>query len=326
MDKMLIVRLGEQNVFNRQICKILREKYSNTIEDYINEDILMLPEVEVERFVNKYEIVVIYNGYRPNQKKLLSIIRKLNKKIIFHESGHLPQSYPSDPSKYLLNIHIDYQGLYGESSLCGDLGWVSDDYIKEFKDFTKNSFYKQFLESRAKEEYILCPLQLDWDSSLISSNLTNLHLIAYVCSRYRNEKILFKCHPRHDKAEVDQIKKIIRMYSRTNKNVDILDNDTQNNSRPSSEKNTFLSLALNAKAVLGLNSTALLDSLCIGKRTIAIAPCPLKFHISKNKDFYSSREKDALLAGYFKSRYLYSSYPEALDRLKILFSRAGWDF
>lgn len=154
---MLSVALGDQKTHHRQFTKILKNYYLNETQDHINEDIKYLPEIEIKKFISKYDLFVIYNGYRNSQKKLTKLIRATGKKIIFHESGHLPQAYLMD-GKYKLNIHIDYKGLYGDSSLCDDLSWVKDEYVQEYKNFIENSFYKKYIEANKKKNifFLLC--------------------------------------------------------------------------------------------------------------------------------------------------------------------------
>lgn len=173
-------------------------------------------------------------------------------------------------------------------------------------------------------------MQLDWDSSLQYCGLTNIDLIRYVCDNYQKEKILFKCHPRHQDKELIEIKKIINIYSKKDQKIEIFDDNYIGKNKkdgPRAElKNDFLDLCLNAKAVVGLNSTSLIDALCLNKRVIAIAPCPIKSHTLLQKKFLQGEYKDIFLTAYFKSRYLCSSKEEAADRLEILFKRAGWNF
>ena len=319
MKKMLIITLNDMSCYSRKFCNVLRDEYKyicSMEEDYINENILHLPEEEIIRFIKKYELIIVYNGYRNCQLPLIKIIKKLNKKIIFHESGYIPQTEISENNKKKLTLHLDSKGLYAQSSLCGNLNWIKDSWVKDFKNYINNSnYYRNYINCVKKEKYVLCPLQLDWDASITSTTkLTAFDLIEKVARTYRYNKIIFKGHPRYTEKENDQIKKVIEMFKTENKNITYIFD----------KKIEFLDLAKDAESIIGLNSTALIDALCINKKILPLSPCPARYHLEKNNLNKNENIQNKLLAGYYKTRYIYDDLDGARDVLQIVMKKAGW--
>lgn len=317
--KMLIVTLNDMSCYSRKFCNILREEYEYACdfhEDYINENILHLPKKEIIRYLKKYDLIVMYNGYRNCQLPLTKILRSLNKRIIFHESGYLPQSERFENNKMKLTLHLDFKGLYAESSLCGNLEWIEKSWINDFRDYINNSnFYKEYINCKKEEKYILCPLQLDWDASITSTTKMNaIDLIERMSRTFRYNKIIFKGHPRYTEQENDQIERCIDMFRTENKNISYI-----------SDKNiSFLDLAKDAESVIGFNSTCLIDALCINKKILPLVPCPARYHLINNNLNDNEETKNRLLTAYYKTRYIYDDLNGARDILKLIFSRAKW--
>lgn len=252
---------------------------------------------QIKEFISSYDLLIINNGYRPQQGNFVNVAKSLSKKTIFTELGHLPQKG---------YIHLDYNGLYHEDSLCfDDLNWINESDVKLAKQYLSKSIYGSFLENQ-EENYILCPFQLDFDSSLVKSKLKNTDLINFVINKYSNEKIIFKMHPRH--SENDK-KNILSKY----KDIEIAENQS------------FLELAKNAKKIVGMSSTCLVESLAINKDVEAIAECPIYF-AAKNNKIQEKEFRDKLVTAYILSQYKYDNIDEAKKCVDLLIKRAKYRF
>lgn len=283
-------------IYERAAAKILRNDYNYKCEqeldcksdDYFKE----FSNEEFENFISQYDLIFINNGYRRPQKRFTDIIRRLNKKTIFTELGHLPQGG---------SIHLDYKGLYHESSISLDLNWVTEEDIIDTKLKLQKSQYFNFLNNQ-KNNYILCVLQMDFDSSLIGSNLKNSDLIKYCLNKYFNEKIIFKFHPRHRDSDKERIFNAF-------KSEKLIFED----------KIPFLFLAKNAKKIVGMSSTCLVEGLAINKEVEAIAECPIYYH-QKNNTF----DKDKILTAYFLHQYKHTDYKDAKRCLDLIIRRSNY--
>lgn len=293
---MLLFNLMEDSLNKRMFCKVLIKKYGfnfNEIDDLKDESFFkVLSEESFKDFIYKYDLIVIENGYRKCQRKYTDIIKKLNKKTLFTEIGHLPQNG---------TIHIDYKGMYHDSSICENLDWVSEEDILSAQLHFKQSIYSQFMKNQ-KMNYILCVLQMDWDASLFKTGLKNIDLINYCLEKYENEKIIFKFHPRH----TDQEKQKIKLHF-LSKNLSF------------DETTPLLFLAKNAKKIVGMSSTSLVEGLAINKEVEAIAECPIYYH-QKNNTF----DRDKILTAYFLHQYDHSNYKAAEKCLDFVLNRANY--
>ena len=260
MKKMFLLNLMEGSLYERLFCKFLREKYNYDCvkeKDSKNEDFFVTYSDEnFKDFINQYDLIVINNGYRIRQTGLVKSIRELNKKILFTEVGHLPQRG---------KVHIDYKGMYHESSICENLDWVNEEEMLKTEFFLKKSIYSKFINNQ-KQSYILVVLQMDWDASLYKSRFNNEFLINYCLAKYHDKKIIFKFHPRHKEKD----KNII--YEKF-KNHKLIFND----------KTPFLFLCKNSEKVVGMSSTSLIEALALNKPVEAISECPIFFHNMENK-------------------------------------------
>lgn len=298
---MFVYNLMNMSVLRRLEISIMTNIYNFSFEkenDLKNESFFKdLTDKEIEDFAIKYDLFVINNGYREAQGNLVKIVKSLGKKTIFTELGHLPQKG---------NIHLDYNGLYHEDSLCfDDLNWITDEQIKFAKNYISKSIYGAFLNNQ-KEDYILCPLQVDFDSSLLKSKLKNINLIDFALKKYSNDRIIFKTHPRH--SENDK-KNILSKY----KDIEIIENQS------------FLELAKNAKKIVGMSSTCLVEALAIDKEVEAIAECPIYFAI-KNKKIQEKSFRDKFITAYVLSQYKHDNLDDAKRCLNLLIKRANYKF
>lgn len=301
MKKMFVYNLMDMSVLRRLEISIMINFYNfsfNKDKDFKNELFFKgFTDDQIKEFISSYDLLIINNGYRPAQGNFVNVAKSLNKKTIFTELGHLPQKG---------YIHLDYNGLYHEDSLCfDDLSWINEDDVKLAKQYLSKSIYAGFLENQ-EENYILCPFQLDFDSSLVKSKLKNTDLINFVIKKYSNEKIIFKMHPRH--SENDK-KNILSKY----KDIEI------------GESQSFLELAKNAKKIVGMSSTCLVESLAINKDVEAIAECPIYF-AAKNNKIQEKYFRDKLTTAYVLSQYRHDNIEEAKKCVDLLIKRAKYTF
>jgi len=305
MKRMFIYTLMDMfGVYDRKICKILREDFGYICEkerDIKNENFFKeLSDEIIFEFIDQYDLIFINNGYRPYQRRFMDLARLKNKKIIYSELGHLPQSG---------SIHIDYKGLFYESSLgFDDFEWIKEDDIEYAKRYIENSIYSKYLKDH-KELYVLCPLQMDWDSSLQGSSLRNKDLISIALARHPNEKIIFKFHPRHQQKDYDYIKNQINL---SNENISL------------DKTSSFLDLAVNAKYIIGLSSTCLVESMAIGKSVEALSPCPI-YHQNKNGNLNKDSFREKMIAAYLKSQYRVNDPMGGKNCLDLLIKRSNME-
>lgn len=296
MKKMFLLNLMEGSLYERLFCRILREKYEyNCIktQDSQNENYFKnLSDNDFKDFISQYDLIVINNGYRPLQTRLVKLIRELNKKTFFTEIGHLPQRG---------NVHIDYKGMYHESSICENLDWVNDEEMLKTEFFLKKSIYSKFTNNQ-KQSYILVVLQMDWDASLTKSGFNNEFLINYCLSKYYDKKIIFKFHPRH-----------------TEKDKNIIHEKFKNQKLIFDDKTPFLFLCKNSEKVVGMSSTALIEALALNKAVEAISECPIFFHNMENKI-----EQMKILTAYRLHQYHHNDLKDSKRCLDFIIKRSKY--
>lgn len=296
MKRMFIFNMFNYKIYERFAAKILRDDYNYKCEQDIDckSDVFFkkFSDEELEDFISKYDLIFINNGYRLQQKKITDIIKRLKKNTIFTELGHLPQAR---------SIHLDYKGLYHESSISLDLDWITEQQIIDTKLKLQKSHYFNFL-SNQQNNYILCVLQMDFDSSLIGSKMKNIDLIKYCLNKYSNEKIIFKFHPRHTYHDKEKIFNIFKSEKLSFE-----------------DRIPFLFLAKNSKKIVGMSSTCLIEGLAINKEVEAIAECPIYNH-QKNNTF----DKDKILTAYFLHQYEYTDYKDAKRCLDLVMKRSKY--
>jgi len=190
------------------------------------------------------DIIFIWNGQDPGCDWIKSVCKAHNIKYLYAELGLLPQKN---------NWHIDPNGIIGKSSLCKELSWVDDEMIRKYEQYKETYIRKNKLYYNPGE-YILIPLQLEFDSAfyLYSGYARISDFIADMESKY--DKIIISPHP---------VRKDIRLYPKKAKII----RDTPT-----------IKLALKSKQVIGLTSTILYETSMLGIPTEAIGDCPMKYH------------------------------------------------
>lgn len=200
--------------------------------------------------------VFLYNGSRPESKPYVEAANHLNKTVSYYEGGILPARG---------HEYVDRNGILGNSSLCKDISWVTDEMLEE--TIRWRSWYKKELDINERlieklnsyKDYVFCPMQCFWDANFnpefnwspFTGKKAMNEFIDFVQNKYPNDTIIFRCHP----ADMGRFEE----YSRSIKNGNSLipgfwDNDFRKTERD------LIKQFIGAKQVVGINSTCLLQS------------------------------------------------------------------
>lgn len=233
------------------LCKIFGGKY------HVCPKIWMSNQLNIYRDIANCDIVIIWNSLEPCTYWIKEICHKLNKQYLFLEYGFIPQKDM---------FHLDTKGIIKESSLNNNLDWLTDDMVQKSENYI-SQFFSHKNWKNLGEEYILCPLQLPWDTSIyLCSPYKNMNeFIINVIELYPEEQIVVTPHPKLRKEDV--LSKDIL----ANPNI-ILD-----------LKNSTMHLAQKAKEIVGITSTVLYETLAFGKKTSALGQCPISTHQGNRK-------------------------------------------
>jgi hypothetical protein len=250
------------------------------------------------------QVLLIWNGYRLNGTDVTDLAKRMGLKIIYSEVGYLPQAG---------NVSIDDKGLFCNSSINSSIDWITDDHVKACKEhISQDKFYKEWVDCKKKEEYILCVGQMEWDAQVTHcGNMTNFALIEN-CVPYREKysiPIKFRPHPRMMENE-----KAIRILKEKTKQLDIEFLESDN--KGCNIKSKLLFQAKDAKVVVGMNSTSLIDAMAINKPAIALIDCPLKTHINDKGKTFDEQSRYKLLAAFNEQQYFYTDKQKCLKLLR----------
>lgn len=212
---------------------------------------------EIYNDIDNCDVVIIWNSLEPCTYWVKDICHQLNKPYLFIEYGFIPQKDM---------FHLDTHGIIKQSSLNYSLDWLNSEMELESEDYIQK-FLSHKKWSNKGSEFILCPLQLPWDTSIyLCSKYKNMsEFILDVLSLYNNDKIIVTPHPklrRHD---------VISQELLSNNNITLDMN------------NSTMHLAQYAKEVVGITSTVLYECLALGKKTRALGECPIKTHNGDRK-------------------------------------------
>jgi hypothetical protein len=179
----------------------------------------------------KPDCLIVFNGYAKETTAVVGFLRG-RYKTFFVERGWLPQRG---------TVYIDALGLGGRSSIsCTDLSIPTApmSVIKETIGALRETTYKTSGHPDLGD-YILVPLQLDHDTSIVldSPYFKSMHsLVAFLSRKFFNQKVVVRPHP-------------LCMDIRLPSSVIV-----------ERERRT-IDLAKTAKAIIGINSTVLIESL-----------------------------------------------------------------
>jgi len=203
-------------------------------------DLAWLPS----RSIDDCDFIIVWNGSFGFQRDNISIIKsRIGARLLFAECGWFPGAPISFSGK---TMYLDRKGINAES---------------EIRDFRPGPISEQRTEALYKclqacgpyerstekpENFTFVPLQVDSDTNIVSnSRFSNMQEFVHFCEYYINGPIVFKKHPRRRGDELQARRSVI-----------VSDVDTT-------------SLVRNARQVVGINSTVLLESLAIGKKVAA---------------------------------------------------------
>lgn len=215
--------------------------------------------------------LIIFNGYASESVAATTYLRS-KYKTYFVERAWLPQG---------CNVYVDSVGLGGRSSLASqDLGVTQEQDLVEATKTHLKTIYKP--ESNPNiGDYVLVPLQLEKDTSILydSPNFkTMLSLIEFVKMFFKDHQIVVKPHPYNKDVHYNGVK-IVKDIS----------------------MNT---LAFYSRAVVGINSTSLIESLVHEKPVLSLG----RGVLSSSGVFLSGTEA-------LKNPRLLLSYTPKKDRL-----------
>jgi hypothetical protein len=202
---------------------------------------------------SRYRKVIIPNGLWPKVKSATDAIA-LDKRV-YCEIGFFPQAR---------NVYFDSQGVHGHSSIRhADLSKLTDDVTARVAAFRDNYAGRNYvrvkwdsveLDGNITDEsaqvygknFVFVPLQLERDTAFeLCPFRNNQEIVEYVEQALPGEKIIFKVHP----LDVDS------EYHVSAKNLLL----------PASNRD-LKSLIVQSKAVVGSNSTVILEALMLRKK------------------------------------------------------------
>jgi hypothetical protein len=240
-----------------ELCQKLNGKY------HICPKLWLGNQQDIYNDIAHADMIIIWNSLEPCTHWIKDICHQLNKKYLYLEYGFVPQKDM---------FHLDTHGIIKQSSLNSNLDWLTESMSIESEVYI-NEFFKNKHWSNKGSEYILCPLQLPWDTSIyLCSKYKNMNEFLYdIINMYPNEKIVVTPHPKLRKSDTLST---IKSYQLS---TDITNHITLDN------KNSTMFLAQRAKEVVGITSTVLYETIALGKKTIALGECPIRQHNGDRK-------------------------------------------
>lgn len=170
--------------------------------------------------------ILFHNGIHPMYKNILDRVKKAypNIPIVYSELGWLPQKD---------HIYFDIEGTNGSSKISK----------QSFEEFCEEK-YPTISNENIEGSHILIVTQLENDTNLLVNSKrfkTMINFVRYVISELPNEKFIIKTHP------LDEDKDRFNIFN--NETVKVV------------HEGDLESLIKASKAVIGINSTVLLEAL-----------------------------------------------------------------
>lgn len=217
-----------------------------------------------KRWLSEYEHVFIYNGSNNHFLPIREGAEELGISRTYFDPGGLPSSSA---------IFVDREGILADSSLCRDISWVSDEHVEKLHRWKESYYGNEILEvaydlkSKHPKDCVFCPLQWPNDANVsvkrnwspFSGEDSMCCMIKYVQKLWNKEICIFKCHPR----DIDNIDRYRKLMSKGN----IILGDEK---KSFDNKKMIAYLIAGARAVIGINSSVLLESLVLEVPTIAL--------------------------------------------------------
>ena len=193
----------------------------------------------------KARFVLIWNGWQFYQPIVRNFCRRRGIPHAFVEFGMLPQAK---------TYTVDRTGFCGESMLCGDLNWVSDDDMKELAD--RRTILRTEHPPR-DDGYVLCCLQLSYDTQIVSHSdwFDMQEVVDHTVEANPDRNVLVRRHPKSRKAP-----DISRWGGRVS-----LDDPSQ----------PLMGTVAGASKVVAVSSTCLYEAAAYGVDVEPLSPHPL---------------------------------------------------
>lgn len=208
--------------------------------------------------------VLVFNGSHP-QRYAATRLFETKWPVIYAENGWLPQAD---------NIYLDPEGVNSRSSIFKNpyLPRRSPEFISEVKSTVaelKKLFVPNPLADEMPKDYILVPLQLEQDTSIVQDSpyfKSMRSFVQYILWHFCDHPIVIKPHPKdHTEWKFD--------------NVLVAD-----------KKISMNDLVPGAKLVVGINSTSLIEALVHYKPVAALGR-----NVASNKGVYVAECHDMFL-------------------------------
>lgn len=198
---------------------------------------------KVPQSIDQYDQIVIWNGEQKQDKQLAQMAKAAGIPVTYLEVGYFSQQD---------HCMITPRGSVG-GALLSEVDTL--DPITENEEEGLQEFFQQYARGQAPTDgdSVLVPLQLEQDYSIrnYSTFKTMQQLAGAVERQYPTDKIVYRPHP---KARGKQIQ--------TRHSVKLTPSIWQQ--------------VLNAKEVVGINSTLLYEAALAGKKVTALGDCPLR--------------------------------------------------
>lgn len=228
----------------REICDKLGGKF------HVAPKIWRGNQKEIYKDISNADLVLLWSELEPCTAWVKNLSEHLGIPHLYLERGFVPQAG---------HYSLDTKGNIKNSSLNDSLGWMTSS-MKRYSEQYCNDFFVKKNWSNISEEYILCPLQLEWDTSVyLCSKYDNMdQFLLDVIEKFPNEKIIVTPHPLYRNYELKSgfVKDRIKME----------------------RKKSTMEMAQRAKIVVGITSTVLYEALAMGKKVMAMGDCPVKSH------------------------------------------------
>lgn len=205
--------------------------YETNFQGFENEERLnWVSQFDVDRLLS-FDRLVVFNGYAKESTLQTNILKgHLGNRMFFCERGWLPQKDM---------IYFDKKGLGGRSSLAQ----------RDLSEVIPGVYYGKVITPMRSEykhkNYILIPQQLEHDTSITLDSKYVKHfnsLIRFVAKTFPNELIITRPHPLQSSVEITNLDNVITEFT-----------------------HSTYELAAHAKAIIGVNSTVMIESLHHGK-------------------------------------------------------------
>jgi len=191
----------------------------------------------------KSDLVILWNGEESCYSAAKEVCREKGIPCYIAEVGYFPQR------KF---FSLDPKGINASSSLMtDDLFWITEDHMQKME---QRKIALMDGRKRTEGDYIFVPLQVPEDTNVRNySPFKDMDsFIKHVEEKFKNEKVIFKRHPRDKRSYRSKF--------------------------PVITEGSSLDYVLGCKRVYGINSTVLLEAALFGVSVEAVGEGFLKMH------------------------------------------------